>query len=390
MSFRRQIYLLRTGRWRCRAIAVLLAFAIMFGLNPAPTSLRGDWFSHNTTKFLSDNSITIKDNLFYTPVTLSGNANVMLQLSGGPWGSIASGVFGIIVHQLENDQANKRFDEISQELQEMKKQLNKIDAKLDRIDLALREISDKNDQILDAIHSARAQQYYDQVLRDVNHIQDHWDTCTKTTRKRLTPTDQKDLEDACTQLGNDAGLLIVYNDPTYTPALAVALRLELDLARKLGRKQTDLTKKYRRFLDAALATGRAIKPGDPVQVESTDSFPVRLAKRKALIAAYLKDGYQPQAIKSASGYCLEPYYEKHNPTVVYSGSTPAKDSFFWDPPTDDTVLLRLIHANVRDAVSGPDDGRFVEIQYTTGPSGDDLIEAARYGIGFQMRGAWDS
>lgn len=359
---------------------------LAYALAANSVQIRADVLSNNTVKVLSDNNIQVRDNVFYTPV--SNTINVALQLSGGPWGAVASSVFGLVTSQMAEDQSNKRFEQINRQLQEIAMKLNVIDAKLDRIELALLQISDKNDEILDAIHAVPARLAYSQVLGDISVIGDSWDTWLKTSR---TAVSRKQMENAYERLRFDAAKLSNENDPLYTPALAIALRLNLDLAIKLSRSAgevNDIKKAYRRFLEAALASGPAIKPGD--RVLPTDSFPTRLAKRKALMAMYLGDEYHPTL--SFGAICSGTWGDWRAPVGVdygsYFGNTETKDSFVWDPPADPKVLVQLIRANAANVVVGPEDERLRWSQRSFNIQGD-FVEQDTPTAAYWMQGVWD-
>src|SRR5271168_2896492 len=124
-----------------------------------------------TYKLLSDNKIEMKNNLFYTPVSV----DVVLSLAGGPVWSAAQSVFGIISNQLAKEESNRRFEEINGSLRFVMNQLHRINLRMDRIDLALTLILDRTDEILKEIQVLPQRIAYYDVRGVVSHIQDHWE-----------------------------------------------------------------------------------------------------------------------------------------------------------------------------------------------------------------------
>jgi len=375
-----------------------LVYAMVYNLASMPAPLEAQTLSNNTLKVLSENNISVKDNVFYTPVSVSNNFSVMLQLAGGPWGAVAGAVFSLISSQLASDQSNQRFDQINRTLQQIQMQLRLVDAKLDRIDLALRLISDKDDEILASVDAVPDRQAFRHVLSDISYIQDHWESWTKSRVSSYLK--RSEIRAAYDRLDEHARDLYEGEDPTYTPTLAIALGLQLDLAKLLAISSDDVAavkKGYRRFLEHALASGAPIKPGEPVM--SKDSFPVRLAKRRALIRFYLKEEYGAQTIVfngAARDTCIRPWGEEPPLTSLnmypFWGNTSAKDSFIWDPPLDSDILLRLIRVNATGVVAGPIDNRLwhSERSYPDPSAGDSAArENWRGNAGWVIFSTWD-
>lgn len=364
-------------------VAILLTYTIIVGTTPS--SVRADTLSNNTVKLLSDNQIIVKDNLFYTPVTISNT----IELSGGIWGTIATSAFSIILGQLGKDDSKNRFDSMDRQLAQLRALAEQANAKLDHMDLVLREIADQNDEILRQVEAVPARQAFYTVLADISNIQNSWHTWTNT--RVAESKHASEMKSAYEGLRKDAAVLYVQKDPTYTPILALALRLDIDLAHKLnlsGDDVADLKKGYRDFLNAALAPTSPIKPGE--QVNATDSFATRLAKRRALIAIYLGDEYKLNGINFGSnGNCVHPL----SFTSVYSdefSDTSVKDSFIWDPPPDPTIVLRLIRANALSIFQGPVDKRLVNVQKgNTSNAAEQISEIGRSNDSFWMSGSWD-